>query len=214
MCYVKRTSADGLHTGGKARHFARRCVLVIDAFGDATHQFWLCLTQSCQSSVFVSGCNCFFYFAQKSADARATCLVHFQTTCVLAGPFFCLRRICHGRVPLVLWVKILIARTTLNQSNDRRTHSLSGLHAHDWCRISQVRQFENPESSNSNYLSRNCASRFSRNAVIPSVWSSVANRAWKERRSNSKPSFSEVSSARFTHSFTVIDVNMDFSAIF
>lgn len=38
------------------------------------------------------------------------------------------------------------------------------------------------------YPCLNCAGRFSRNAFIPSFWSSVANNEWNTRRSNSSPS--------------------------
>ena len=47
--------------------------------------------------------------------------------------------------------------------------------------------------SPSPYLSRNCASRFSRNAPMPSSWSSVAKSAWNMRRSNRRPSRSGTS---------------------
>ncbi|MNP86372.1 hypothetical protein D3C76_1865630 [compost metagenome] len=44
-----------------------------------------------------------------------------------------------------------------------------------------------------NYRSRNCGSRFSRKAAMPSFWSSVAKSAWKLRRSNRIPSRKVVS---------------------
>ena len=44
------------------------------------------------------------------------------------------------------------------------------------------------------HLSRNCASRFSMKADMPSFWSSVANSEWNTRRSNSRPSHSRAHS--------------------
>lgn len=45
----------------------------------------------------------------------------------------------------------------------------------------------------SGHLSLNSGLRFSANAAIPSFWSSVANMAWKTRRSKRMPSDSVVS---------------------
>jgi hypothetical protein len=51
------------------------------------------------------------------------------------------------------------------------------------------------------YLFLNFAGRFSMKAVMPSFWSSVANSAWKTRRSKRTPSARLVSNARLTLSF-------------
>ena len=48
---------------------------------------------------------------------------------------------------------------------------------------------------------------------MPSFWSSVANSAWKTRRSNATPSASEISKARFTASFAAITEGSDIAAI-
>ena len=47
--------------------------------------------------------------------------------------------------------------------------------------------------------------RFSVNAAMPSVWSSVANAEWNSRRSYSRPSASVLSKARLTASFAIRD---------
>ena len=86
---------------GKTRHFARRRVFVIDAFGHAAHQLGLCQPQSRSSGVLVTRGDCLLDSAKMCANARTARLVDFKTTSVLTSAFFRLGRISHGvvRIP-------------------------------------------------------------------------------------------------------------------
>jgi hypothetical protein len=86
----KRVNAlgDRFNARSKARHFAGRCVFVVNAFGHTTHQLWLSGAQSGGCGVFVAGFDCFFNFTQVRTDARTTGFVDFEAALVLTGAFF------------------------------------------------------------------------------------------------------------------------------
>src|SRR5690554_212691 len=84
-----------------------------------------------------------------------------------------------------------VAQKPRTRPVDRRIDSCLSGPTRMWRQpIRQSRREGKPKTAQ---RSRNCGSRFSRKAPMPSFWSSVAKSAWKTRRSNRRPSRSVVS---------------------
>ena len=73
---------------GQAGDLTRSSVLVVNALGNATHQFRLSSAHSCGCCFFIAGCDGFFSFTQEGADARTTGFVDGKALFVLTGALF------------------------------------------------------------------------------------------------------------------------------